>query len=600
MENKLKNILLSVQNPARYIGGEINTPVIDQNARVKFCLASPMLYEQGMCDMNLLTLYHKVNDRKGMSAERVFAPWLDMASGIRKNNIKLFSLESKKSLCEFDVIGASLKYVNDFTTLLYMLDLGGVELEVEKRSEHTPFVFGFGDACVNPEVTSSFLDFVVIGDTEEVILSVLNCLSSCKTSKLKRKETLIALSKLPSVYVPSVTYMVFDKKGRANGFSSEKIQKAVSRDLDRAYLPTTLQVSNIKTNVDAVQIEPIRGCTRGCRFCLHGFISRPIRERRLSNVSSVAMAGVTATGASQITSNSLCIGDYSRLGALLSELNNIQREKGVKFLLPSFDSAGEYSDFITLESEDTLKVTIEAGTNTLRNKINKVLPDERIVEGLKKSFKAGYRFVKLYFMVGLPFETGADLLGIVETVKLVKKLYQKNKTNTKPMYLTCVISNFVPKPFTPFAWVECVSKAEVEKRYKFVRLSLKKIGIRTVLFSPEFSEVEAILSRGGRNVSDAVIKAYRYGAVFDRNKKLFNYNAYKKAFCDVGVDVKKELSKRECNALMPWDNVDILVSKEYLLSEYEKAKNGIITPDCRLGCKACGASDMGVCKHGRL
>ena len=600
MLKNLNNILINVQNPARYIGGEINTPTIDHNSRVKFCMLSPKLYEQGMNDIKFLTIYHKVNDRKGMSAERAFAPWLDFASLIRKNNILLYSLESKKPLCEFDLLGVSLNYVNDFTTLLYMLDLGGVKLETKTRGENDPFVFGIGDACVNPEVTASFLDFVILGDAEDVILSVINCLNSCKTNKLSREETLKELSKLSSVYVNCENYKVYNKKGAFVGFSSSKVRKAVSQDLDRAYYPTVLQVPNIKTNADSVKIEPIRGCTRGCRFCMHGFISRPIRERRVSSLSSETISGVTSTGYQIIESTSECLGDYSKLNALLSEMNDICNEKSAKFMMPEFDDAGNFSDFITLENPDTLKVTLEAGSIDLRKKINKILSDERIEKGLELAFKAGYKKVKLYFMIGLPFETGKDLLAIVELAKKVKKLYQKNKSSSKPLYLSCVISNFVSKPFTPFEWVECISKIEAEKRFKFIKTALKKFNIRAVLYSPEFSEVEAVLSRGDKVVSDAVIKAYKYGAIFDRNKKLFNYNAYSRAFKDCGVNVNKELSRRDMDAVLPWDNVDMLVSKEYLLSEFEKAKNGIITPDCRNGCKMCGASDMGVCKHGNL
>ena len=600
MTEELKNILINVQNPARYIGGEINTPVIDHNARVKFCMLSPMLYEDGMNDMSMLTIYHKVNDRKGMSAERAFAPWLDMASLLKKSNMKLFSLENRVPLSNFDLLGASLNYVNDFTTLLFMLDLGGVKIESDKRGEGEPLVFGIGEACANPTVTSSFLDFVILGDAEDVILSVINCISSCKTNKMTRQETLSSLSKLSSVYVPSISYPIFNKKGAISGFSTPKVKKAVCVDLDRAYYPTILQVPNIKTTAESVKIEPIRGCTRGCRFCQHGFLSRPVRERRVANLSSVACSALTATGYNFIESCSECLGEYSKLPALLTEINDLCREKNCNFMLPNFEKAGEFSDFVTLENPDTLKVTIEAGSNSLRGKINKVLPEERIIEALSLAFGAGYKKVKVYFMIGLPFETGSDLMGIIDLTVKIKKLYQKCKTSSKPLYLTCVISNFVPKPFTPFSWVECVRKEEAEKRFKFIKTALKKYNIRAVLYSPEYSEVEAILSRGGVSVSSAIVKAYKYGAIFDRNKKLFNYRAYKKAFKDAGVDTEKELSKRDTKEILPWDNVDIFVSKDFLISEYEKAKNGVITPDCRLGCLNCGASDFGVCKHGNL
>ena len=600
MKNIMNKILLNVQNPARYIGGETNTPTIDENARVKFCLLSPEIYEVGMSDYKLLSIYHKVNDRKGMKAERCFAPWLDYASAIKKQCIKLSSLESQLELSNFDILMVHMKYVNDFTTLLYMLDLGGVPLKAEERTNNHPIVIGYGEACVNPEVCSSFMDAIIIGDAEEVVMKVLDTIQSSKTSKLMKADTLEHLSRIGGIYVPSLVYPVLHKEGYIHTFSRPKVKKAVSCDLDRTYYPTIIQIPNLKSKGDAVKIEPIRGCTRGCRFCQYGYLSRPIRERRVSVLSSTCMTEVSSTGFERIAFESKCIGEYSKLGALMSELGQICEEKKTKILLPNFENSHEYTDFITLENEDTVKVSIEAGSFSLRNKINKILPEERIFEGMQKVFDAGYKNIKLYFMIGLPYETGSDLLAIIDIARKIKKLYQKNKTNRKPIYLSCIVSSFVAKPFTPFAWCEQINIDEAEKRFRFIKKGLKDSNIRAILYSPEYSVIESILSRGNRKVSDAIINAYKAGAVFDRDKRLFNFSAYKRAFLVSGVDIKEELSKRDFNRIMPWENVDILVSRDYLISEYEKAKNGIITPDCRMGCKTCGASENGVCKHGKL
>jgi len=599
MTNELGKILLSVQNPARYIGGETGTPTIDENARVKFCLLSTDLYESAMNDYKIKTIYHKVNDRKGNSAERCFAPWLDLGSQIKKAGIKLFSLENKKPLCEFDLLGVHLHYPSQYTTLLYMLSLGGVTIETKSRNDSSPFVFGFGEACINPEVVSSFLDFVIIGDAEEVVLSVIDCLKSAKTNKFDRNQTLLELAKIQGVYVPSINYRTLDKKGRVV-WTHDKVKKAVAIDLDRNYYPTVIQVPNIRQTRECVCVEPIRGCTRGCRFCLYGFLNRPIRERRIANISAHANSQVTSTGIKAIDFSSRCFGDYTKLNALVSELNDIEKEKDVKVIIPEFSGSENYSDFVTLESHDTVKVKIEAGTEQLRNKINKILSDRKIDEALELVYKAGYSCVKLNFMIGLPFETGNDLLGIIETVKRAKMLYRKHKSTSKPVYITCTISCFVPKPFTPFEWCESISLEQAEKRFKFIKKGLKGLGVRVKLFSPEYTLIESVLSRGDKRVSDAVILAYKYGAVFDRNSKLFNYNAYSKAFSALGIDVNKEIAHKDTNTIFPWDNVDMFVDKSYLLAEYEKAKKGIVTPDCRNGCASCGLSQKGVCKHGRL
>ena len=600
MEKTLERILLSVQNPARYIGGETNTPTIDPNARVKFCVLSPELYEVGMSDIKFKTIYHKVNDRKGNACERCFAPWLDMASAIKKNGIKLFSLESKRPLDAFDVIGVKLSVPADYTTALYCLDLGGVPVEQSKRTSSHPLVFGWGDACVNAEVVSAFLDFVILGDAEEVVLPVIDCIKSAQTNKFSREQTLAELSKLQSVYVPTITMPKYDKHGKIDGFTTPKIKKAVAVDLDRCYYPSMLQVPNIKCIQECAGLEPIRGCTRGCRFCMHGFISRPIRERRVSVLSSAIMTQVTTMGVKDIYLGSRCFGDYTRLSALMKEVKDVADEKDARILIPSFEGAEEYSDFVRLESKDTIALTIEAGTETLRNKINKVLSNARIDEALVKIFGAGYHNIKINFMIGLPFETGADLMGIVETVKSIKSLYRKHKKSSKAVYITCTIANFVPKPFTPFAWCESITPIEAEKRFKFVKKSLKGLGVRVKLYSPEYSAVESILSRGDRKVSQAIVLAYKCGAVFDKNPKLFNFEAYEKAFKIAKVEINTELSRRDTNVIQPWENADMMVSRDYLLAEYEKAKKGIITPDCRMGCKACGLSDKGVCKHGNL
>ena len=601
MDDKvLENILLSVQSPARYIGNELNTPMIDKNARVKFCLMSPNLYEDGMGDMRLLTLYHKVNDRKGMLAERVFAPWLDMASALKKNNRKLFSLESRTDLCNFDLLGAHLKYQTEFTALLFMLDLGGVSVQTSERKESDPLVFGYGDGVINPSVVSSFLDFCIIGDAEDVILDVIDTIKSAKTNRFSRKQTLEELDKLRGVCVPSLVKKHVNKKGELVGFDSLVTKKAVSFNLDRVYYPSVIQIPNIQVKRECVKIEPIRGCTRGCRFCQYGFTSRPLRERRVSVLSSTAMTGITSTGYSAIKLDSKCALEYSKIGALESELNKLQEQKNSVVLSSIFDENHEYSDFVVQETKNVLGFYIEAGSESLRKRLNVDLSNQRILDAVKAASRQGYSNFKLHFILGLPFETGDDLNQIVSLVKSIKDCYKQNKTCSKPAYVTINLAGFIPKPFTPFGWCEGKSKEELQKRFLYIKKAAKNLKVRVQTSLPELCEIETILSRGDERISDAVINAYKHGAIFDRNKKLFSYAPYKKAFDELGIDVKSELAARNPESVAVWDCVDVLVTKEYLLREFKKAKDGKTTGNCKGNCQNCGLNKSGVCKNGRL
>ena len=601
MDDKvLESMLLMVQNPARYIGGEINTPMIDTNARVKFCLMSPKLYESGMADMKLLTLYHKVNDRKGMQAERVFAPWLDMASALKKNDRKLFSLETKTSLDEFDLLGAHIKYQTEFTTLLFMLDLGGVPVKVDDRKEDDPLVFGYGDGVINTSVVSSFLDFCIIGDAEDVILSVIDTIRSAQTNKFTRNETLVELDKLKGVCVPSLVKKHINKKGEFVGFDSPITKKAVSFDLDRVYYPSVIQIPNIQVNRECVKIEPIRGCTRGCRFCQYGYTSRPLRERRVSVLSSTAMTGITSTGYLTIKLDSKCPLEYSKIGALENELNKLHEQKNSIILSSIFDKKHEYSDFVVQETPNVLGFYIEAGSENLRKRLNVDLSNERILEAVKVASKQGYSNFKFYFIVGLPFETGDDLTQIISLVKSIKECYKQNRVKSKPAYITIDLSGFIPKPFTPLGWCEGKTKEELKKRFLYIKKAAKKLKVRVQTASPELCEVEAILSRGDEKISDAVIEAYKHGAIFDKNKKLFSYAPYKKAFDELGINVERELGARQPQDVAVWECVDFLVTKDYLIHEYEKAKTMKITGNCKSNCQNCGLNKSGVCKNGNI
>ena len=613
-----ERILMQVEKPLRYIGNEVNMVVKNPaSVGIRFAVCFPDVYEIGMSHLGIQILYDLFNQREDVYCERVYSPWPDLHQIMKEQNIPLFSLETQDPIREFDFLGITLQYEMCYPNILQILDLSGIPFYACDRTESDPIVIGGGPCAYNPEPIADFFDLFYIGEGEISYDALFDLYLSMKKSGAGRREFLKEAAKIPGIYVPSLYEVTYHDDGTIASFLpvSEDVPAIVTKqavtEMDRdLYLKKPL-VPYLQVTQDRVVMEVMRGCIRGCRFCQAGMIYRPLRERSLETVKSAAMEMLRATGQDEISISSLSSSDYSGIEGLLDYLCEQTKGQGIGISLPSM-RIDAFSLDIMSRLQDVKKSSLtfapEAGSQRLRDVINKGLTKEDILHGSSLAFQGGWNKVKLYFMLGLPFETDPDRRAIGELAEEIAECYYdipKDQRNGK-CQITVSTSFFVPKPFTPFQWFGMGRMEEFESYASVVkdsiRSQLNQKSIRYNWHSSDVTVIEGILARGDRKLSKALVSVYEKGGIFAAWTDFFDRNHWYEAFEENGIDPEfYAFRDRPTDEILPWDFIDAGVTRQFLLREWERAKKGEVTPDCRKACSGCGAARFshGVCEEHR-
>ena len=604
LKDKIESILPLVQKPARYTGGELNSVVKNkENVDLRFAFCFPDTYEIGMSHLGMKILYSLINSRDNYWCERVFAPDTDMEEIMRERGIPLFALESHDALADFDAIGFTLQYELCYTNVLNMLDLAGIPLRSANRGDSldTPIIVAGGPCVCNPEPLADFIDVFEIGEGEEVMLEFLDLLNEYKNSGKTRTEFLIAASKIEGIYVPSLYDIEYNEDGTIKSITAkngapEKINKRVVADLDAVFYPDKFVVPFVEVVHDRVVHEIFRGCIRGCRFCQAGFWYRPIREKSVDTISKQSQKLACTSGYDELSLCSLSSSDYTKITELLEELLGWAVPQKINVALPSLridNFSDELKEKLSLVRRSGLTFAAEAGTQRLRDVINKNISEEEILETCRKAFVGGWTAVKLYFMIGLPTETDDDVIGINQlSQKVVNEFYNNpDKPKGKGVNVSAGVSSFVPKPCTPFQWEPQDTREELKRKQQLLleTCTSKKITFR--FHNTDLTFLEGVFARGDRKLCDVIETAYRNGCTFDSWDDKFKFDTWMNAFETCGVSTEFYANRRRSyDEILPWDHINSGVKKSFLISENEKAKKAETTGHCRQQCAGCGSN----------
>lgn len=581
--SSIRELLLRCEKPSRYTGGEYGAAK-PKWGKFNFCMCFPDLYEVGMSNLGI-KIVAKSFENRGMCADFCFAPAEDFGSGLKSLSVPLFSSALKAPLKDFDMLGFSLQYELCYTNMLYMLDLAGIPLTREKRrGGNYPIIAAGGPCTVNPEPLADFIDIFFIGDGESSDADVAEIYLNCGGAT---DEFYHRISKLGGVYVPALTYPVCENSGRRitkfGGIGG--VKKAITDDLDGAIFPESFPVPNCESVHDRAVIEVMRGCYRGCRFCQAGFMYRPVRKRSVRTLTHQAKALISSTGYDEVSLNSLSTGDYGKLPELLKSIKDALPPE-VTIALPSLRADGFEGDFVQDARRVSLTFAPEAGTQRLRDVINKDMTEAEILKAADSAFRAGYSAVKLYFMIGLPTETDEDLDGICALCRKIRALYAEHK-NAKALRLSVSAATFVPKPFTPFQWERQADENEIKSKQNYLIKNLPRgVNLSWNSYYPSF--LEAVLSRGDRRLGVVIERAYRNGCIFDSWDNRFNKEGWEDAFRQCNADGNEYVRERDEDEILPWDFIDTGIDKRFLLTERARAYAGKVTGSCLTGCKGCG------------